>query len=302
MSEAAAAAAQLQLALPAQFQTGAQSEHRPQWRPPRTSRGASGSGGKGSSKGGDTNEAKEEKEQPWKRQRQTHQQMEIQDEQQQYHQPPTGKGTKQRTRRVRQPGKSEKRLMTKDPAMRTLLLDMLKLTTQTAARTRALMGATYDTWLIPADHPVAKALEAENQAFHQAVKEWRQTKQEAKDKGQALPAPWGAPAPTIFLEMLEAMATCDVGEVNRKALRQIAEDGTKDREILVARVPICRLETTAQSAVRKLSVAMRAHPQREHIIKAASQLADWQYKEGAAPQGHLEQELSEWIRSLTITD
>ena len=70
----------------------------------------------------------------------------------------------------------------------------------------------------------------------------------------------------------------------------------------MARVPICRLETTAQSSVRKLSVAMRAHPQREHIIKAASQLADWQYKEGAAPQGHLEQELSEWIQSLTITD
>ena len=67
----------------------------------------------------------------------------------------------------------QKTLLTKDSQLRALLLHMLKLICRLSQQTRALMGATCDTWLVPSECILVTAIKAELANFTAAVADQR---------------------------------------------------------------------------------------------------------------------------------
>ena len=62
---------------------------------------------------------------------------------------------------------------------------------------------------------------------------------------------------------------------------------------------MCRLESARDDSLTKLLVGMGSYTHRALIVKAMQQ-ASFPATQGAAPEGWMEEELSEWIQELQI--
>ena len=152
-------------------------------------------------------------------------------------------------------------------------------------------------FLISSDSPICQEIAAESAAFHKAVEGWRKEKEKATKDGTEAPPAWGPPGPILGRALVEHMMGSDCGALNKNALKAWAEETEDQPETFADQFPICRLEPTASEQTMRLQLAVH-HPQGRLALRAGLvQLSARQCK-GAAPPGHMEDEISDWISYL----
>ena len=97
--------------------------------------------------------------------------------------------------------------------------------------------------------------------------------------------------------LVEFLATADVGEKNKNELAKWAAASAEDEGTFSDQFPIFRVETTANKDIAKIQIGVRHAEGRLSTIAAMLQLSARHLK-GAAPPGHLEDEISDWIAYL----
>ena len=206
--------------------------------------------------------------------------------------PPRGGGRERR----REPAAGDKKISVKDDNLKKLLEIMCKQLTNNTMRVRQLMAMNVTTFLLPTDGAIVKAMTEEGESFAQTVREIRAKKKE----GQEIAA-LGPPTLGLFLVLLQTLTALEIGGENKKKILAVMEDYGKAEEAPeeLLHIGMCRLESARDDSMTKLLVGMGSYNHRALIVKSMQQ-AGFSALQGTAPEGWMEEELSEWIQELQI--
>ena len=202
----------------------------------------------------------------------------------------------------RRNGKSTpKTIEVENQALRDMLVTMGKVTLQSAQRSRLALGCLVTTILLPADSPVAKAMEGEKTSYLERAGELNDQMATAKKAGAEADQTRlkgeitsnGPPDPYILVAMCLALAPLEIGLRSRQELQKAIESFQQGP----LKVLMCRLEKTAEESTKKISLALEDRQFRDSLAEAAAN-ATFQVKTGPAPPGFLEDELSSYIEAL----
>ena len=184
----------------------------------------------------------------------------------------------------------------KDDNLKRLLGLMCKQLTNNTMRVRQLMALNVTTFLLPTDGAIVKALTEEGESFAQTARGIRQKKKD----GQEI-ASLGPPTLGLFLVLLQTLTALEIGGDNKKRILAVLGEYEKVEEAPeeLAHIGMCRLESARDDSLTKLLVGMGSYSHRALIVKSMAQ-AGFSATQGAAPEGWMEEELSEWIQELQI--
>ena len=204
-----------------------------------------------------------------------------------------GRGRHRGGRRANHQSDTDKKLITKDKSLRTLLTLMLKMICRLSQQTRQLMGSVCDVFLIPSDHQLVLAIKAEVTTFTAAVFAYRH-REEGSDQN-----PPGNPTPTLFLEFSLALAKLDVGGANRELINETNGKIQEKGPIAISdNVHFIKTERCKDPKVTRLVISFMGWSLRPTYLDAMLQVG-LERKQGQAPEGWMEAELSEWAEALT---
>ena len=101
--------------------------------------------------------------------------------------------------------------------------------------------------------------------------------------------------------LLQTLTALEIGGENKKKILAVMEDYGKAEEAPeeLLHIGMCRLESARDDSMTKLLVGMGSYNHRALIVKSMQQ-AGFTALQGTAPEGWMEEELSEWIQELQI--
>ena len=227
---------------------------------------------------------------------------------------------KPRRRRRHRGGKrrteqKQKQLATRDPGLVELLLLIAKLLAQTAQKTRLAAAVVFTTLIVPTNSLPATRLKQEgaNYAEHAAslkaaLATAKETKQAAGEQevaqaeeqlqqAQAALRNNGPPAAACFLALLES-ALPDATPIQQAGLKAVVEKYLVDPPP----VDVCRLESCSSAEFKKI---VFHHPEPEVaklLVDAITRIPTSYAPRGPAPQGAMEEQLSDWISALHLRE
>lgn len=75
----------------------------------------------------------------------------------------------------------------------------------------SMLIAACEVFVMFSDHAVVVVAQEEGAALAKAVTEWRAKKEQSDNKQERAPKPWGPPAPTLLVALVEALVKEDDG-------------------------------------------------------------------------------------------
>ena len=150
-------------------------------------------------------------------------------------------------------GRGKKKLATKDPQLKEMLLCMAKLTLSNSQKSRIAMASLSDTFLIPHDLAVVQAYEGIQQTFTEQVRLQRE-----KVAAGESPVLLGSPAPHFFIAVVEKIGSLDIGALNKqKVAAQLLEwNQSSEQPLELKEVIVCRIDDTKDDTKNRLSVTV----------------------------------------------
>ena len=113
--------------------------------------------------------------------------------------------------------------------------------------------------------------------------------------------PPGPPTPSVFMRLLEELAKLDVGGKNKKIIEEeigrLESAGEDAPNQLLRTVTMCKFESCYDQDQVKLVIAMNELPSRSAVLDSLVQIG-LTYKQGPAPAGYLEEEVSSRIEAI----
>ena len=209
--------------------------------------------------------------------------------------------------------KKNKEIATKDKGLIELLLLISKLLAQTAQKTRIVSAAALRTIVAPTTSALVKALDLEGNSYAsqaaglksqlQAAKAARASAAETDiaDAEQKLATDQaalhlnGPPAASNFVALLEAClpAATSIQQARLRAvLDKFAEAPPK--------IDICRLESCATPDLKIIVFFYADAEVTQLLLDAAARVQGAYVPRGAPPAGAMEEQLSDWISTLTL--
>jgi len=202
-----------------------------------------------------------------------------------------------KTRRGRRRGpKTDQKFASKNDGLKTVLALLAKQTLANAQQIRTISALTIDVSLGPKESPIVTALIDEQEIFAQAAEDNRKFKrgdEEWKDLGP--------PTASAFVALTDAPLSMDAGAVNKDNIKAAVDELTQQETPQLAIeqvVGLCRLAKTADPARSKLLLGIKMFKARASVVEALRQVG-FIHMRGAAPPGHMEEEIQDWLEALT---
>ena len=96
--------------------------------------------------------------------------------------------------------------------------------------------------------------------------------------------------------MMETLISLEIGAKNRAEIQKL---DMGDKEAVEAVVQICRVDKIKEREASRLTISMADGPIKQ-AVKAALLQVGAECRTGPQPVGYMEDELSNWIRALSI--
>ena len=106
----------------------------------------------------------------------------------------------------------------------------------------------------------------------------------------------GSPTPTIFVAMIESLTSLEIGAKNKAEILKL---DMGDKDVVEAVVQICRVDKIKEREASRLTISM-VDGSIKQAVKAALLQVGAECRTGPQPVGYMEDELSNWIRALSI--
>ena len=188
----------------------------------------------------------------------------------------------------------ERKLVTKDGNLKKLLVTIMKLTLQNTQQVKLIKSVVCMTFLI-ADgeqgNKVVQAMDVELKTWLAALKKWRETEEEGDTNQHP-----GSPTPTIFVAMIESLTSLEIGAKNKAEILKL---NMEDKDLVEEAVQICRVDKIKEREASRLTISM-VDGSIKQAVKAALLQVGAECRTGPQPVGYMEDELSNWIRALSI--
>ena len=168
---------------------------------------------------------------------------------------------------------------------------LLKAMLQMQQAQRTMHSAIYDTFILEADSPEAKAMAAEGRKYNQLAQ---------SDDPEEKAITTTPPHLFVFTALVQSLIARgeSVGQKNLSDLQQQEQafealDETDKLEV----IRVCRVDRTYHSTTKRLTLQVERSPCRGPLIQCLKQTSAI-HKQGRAPASGLERDLQQWLQAF----
>ncbi|CAK0890219.1 unnamed protein product, partial [Prorocentrum cordatum] len=171
--------------------------------------------------------------------------------------------------------------------LKNLIVAPIRATYQNTKQIRELQGCIITTVRVSDSDPLAAAIEKENRNYAKAMRK------EGASHAR------GPLAPGAALEMMECLATLDVGGKSKEQINQSIEKLNQMDEYQVQdALPICKIEKAFKSGQANIPFQLQGSRDTPGHHDSAAQCPE-EACAGPAPEGFGEDELALWLDAIT---
>jgi hypothetical protein len=159
-------------------------------------------------------------------------------------------------------------------------------------------GQAYDTWILNADHSLAKKMSHLVEVNTEKAATLRQTRNQARKDMTDVPAALPNPAADMMGRFIVEVQTNDLGP-NAKALLDEIWKYLETAPNLIDDVSYFSVTQVSEGKETRIAIGMRGWDMRAKLVEVMRQFGpDVRYSPGGAPPGYMERQLGEYCSEL----
>jgi hypothetical protein len=159
-------------------------------------------------------------------------------------------------------------------------------------------GQAYDTWILNADHSLAKKMSHLVEVNTEKAATLRQTRNQARKDMTDVPAALPNPAADMMGRFIVEVQTNDLGQ-NAKVLLGEIWKYLETAPNLIEDVSYFSVTQVSEGKETRIAIGMRGWAMRAKLLEVMRQFGpDVRYSPGGAPPGYMERQLGEYCHEL----